>query len=111
MSEYKFSEEEKELQQKLRRLYEESKQKDDKFWKDEYPTITREEKVKVWVAIIHTGMRSQGDVTGDEYTQFTPAWYQSAKSTEPGFDDIFKDVVKRLGREFRWDEYKKRISG
>jgi hypothetical protein len=109
MSDSRFSAEEEELRQKFLQSFKDMDRREEKYWEEEYPLKSREEKVNEWLAGIHTGMRYQGESTGDEYTQFSPQWYRLVKSREPDFDEIFKDVVKRLGREFNWDEYKRRI--
>jgi len=80
-----------------------------KFWSQEYPKLSREEKKKYWLASTHRGMRSQGEALGDEYTEFSKNWYDFAKKNEPDFDEIFKDVVKNLGFDFDWGKYYERI--
>ena len=69
------------------------------FWKKEYPSYSREEKVRYWLASIHRGMRTQGEATGGEYSEFSSDWYTWVKSVEPNFDDIFKEVVPFYGAE------------
>jgi len=80
-----------------------------KFWYEEYPKMSLEEKKKYWLAETHKGMRTQGEAFGDEYSEFSKKWYDFAKEHEPNFDDIFDYVTKNLGFEFDWEEYNKRI--
>ncbi|OCA69352.1 hypothetical protein BBI01_14475 [Chryseobacterium artocarpi] len=80
-----------------------------KFWKEEYPKMGFDEKKKYWLASTHKGMRTQGEVLGDEYSEFSKGWYDFAKEHEPDFDEIFDYVTKNLGFEFDWEEYNKRI--
>lgn len=80
-----------------------------KFWDEEYPKMSLEEKKKYWLAGTHKGMRTQGEAIGDEYSEFSKKWYDFAKEHEPDFDEIFDYVTKNLGFEFDWEEYKKRI--
>ena len=110
MSDEKFSEEEMESQKMFLKLFDEMWQDQERYWKEEYPKKSRDEKIKEWLAGIHTGMRYQGESTGDAYSQFSPQWYKEVKSREPDFDDIFKEVGKRL-ESFDWDEYRRRIIG
>lgn len=80
------------------------------FWAKEYPSYSREQKVSYWLASVHHGMRTQGEATADEYSEFSLEWYDWVKSVEPKFDAIFKSVVPLLGFDFDWDEYEKRIT-
>jgi hypothetical protein len=88
----------------------ESQNRERDFFKNEYSKYSFEQKVKYWLASIHQGMRTQKDVTGDEYSEFSNSWYLSTKKNEPEFDTIMKEVVLKLGFEFNWEEYKMRIT-
>lgn len=103
------SDEEKRIIEENKKLIEESKKKAESFWLEEYPHFTIDEKIKYWLANIHRGMRTQGEATGDEYSEFSAAWYQHVKAKEPDFDLIFEKVVPLLGFDFDWKEYQKRI--
>jgi hypothetical protein len=109
MSNYELSEEEKQILQKHKKLAEQAKEKERLFWIDEYPNYSIDNKVKYWVANIHHGMRMQGGATNDPYSEFSEEWYEYVKSKENDFDFIFGEVVPRLGIDFNWDEYNKRI--
>ncbi|MDG2431391.1 hypothetical protein [Flavobacterium sp.] len=109
MSNYELSDEEKKILQKHRELAEKAKEKERLFWIDEYPNYSIEDKTKYWVANIHHGMRMQGEATADQYSEFSVEWYQYVTSREKEFDFIFTMVVPRLGIDFNWDEYYKRI--
>ena len=91
------------------KLIGDSKNSEENFWSEEYPNKSREEKVIYWLASTHKGMRMQGETGQSEYTEFSPKWYERAKSVEPHFDEIFKEVTSKLGFEFDWEEYRKRI--
>lgn len=80
-----------------------------KFWKDEYPKLSLDEKKKYWLASTHKGMRTQGEALADEYSEFSKKWYDFAKENEPNFDEIFKYVADNLGFKFKWEEYNERI--
>jgi len=80
-----------------------------KFWKDEYPKLSLNEKKKYWLASTHKGMRTQGEALADEYSEFSKKWYDFAKENEPNFDEIFKYVADNLGFTFNWEEYNVRI--
>jgi hypothetical protein len=103
------SDEEKRIIQKHKELAEEGKKKAELFWREEYPRFTIDEKVKYWLASVHHGMRTQGEATADEYSEFSTKWYQNVKAKEPDFDLIFEKVVPLLGFDFDWKEYEKRI--
>lgn len=79
------------------------------FWTEEYPKLSREEKVKYWLASTHKGMRTQGEAFNDEYSEFSKGWYEHAISVESDFEEIFKEAISNIGFEFDWEEYSKRI--
>ncbi|WP_143774175.1 hypothetical protein [Niastella vici] len=106
---FELSDEEKSILQKQKDLVEAGKKKAESFWLEEYPHFTIDEKIKYWLASIHRGMRTQGEATADEYSEFSAAWYQHVKEKEPDFDSLFEKVVPLLGFYFDWKEYEKRI--
>ncbi|WP_299883598.1 hypothetical protein [uncultured Lacinutrix sp.] len=81
------------------------------FWSEEYPELSRDEKVKYWLDSTHKGMRTQREALADEYSEFSKKWYDHAINVEPDFDKIFKEAVSNIGFEFNWEEYNKRIQG
>lgn len=81
----------------------------EKFWSEEYPKLSLEEKKRYWLASTHKGMRTQGEALADEYSEFSKKWLDFAKANEPRFDEIFQYVTQDLGFEFDWKEYNKRI--
>lgn len=89
---------------------EEFDQELDRFWKKEYPKMSRKKKVEYWLATTHKGMRTQGESLGDEYSEFSKDWYEDNKAVEPDFDSIFKEAMENIGFEFNWNEYNKRIT-
>ncbi len=110
MGNYELSDEEKEILRKMKEEENIGAEKEHLFWYSEYPNYSIDSKVKYWVANIHHGMRQQGDVMGDMYTEFSKKWYLDVKEKEPDFDSIFKEVVSKLDFDFNWDEYYRRIS-
>ncbi len=109
MNIYELSDEEKAIVQKHRKLKEEGKEEERLFWEIEYPKYSFERKVMYWLADIHRGMRCQGEATADEYSKFSPVWYEYVKSKDNNFDSVFAEVVPKLGMDFDWQEYHKRI--
>jgi hypothetical protein len=80
-----------------------------RFWEEEYPKMSLEEKKKYWLSSTYSGMRSQGEAIGDSYSEFSKEWLDDARSIEPQFDEIFNYVTQNLGFRFDWKEYNKRI--
>jgi len=79
------------------------------FWEEEYPNYSFDEKVNYWLASIYRGMRTQGEALGDEYSEFSKKSYELWKETEPDFDIIFVEVMKRIPN-FDFREYHERIT-
>lgn len=104
-----LSEEEKKILAKHRAIFNENQIKSDVFWEQEYPHKTIEEKIDFWLSEVHRGMRYQGESINDEYSEFSCNWHVWVKSKEPNFDEIFIVITKKLGFEFDWQEYYKRI--
>jgi hypothetical protein len=109
MNQNELSDEVKKIRDANNAIFERMRIDEEHFWQFEYPHKTFYEKVQYWLASIHKGMRSQGEAINDEYSEFSLKWYQWAKEKEPAFDEIFKEVTKRLGFDFDWDEYRRRI--
>ena len=94
---------------KMQRIIEIGKVSENNFWSKEYPRKSREERIMYWLSTTHKGMRTQGEIGQSEYSEFSSKWYERVSSVEPDFDEIFKEVVPKLGFEFDWEEYHKRI--
>ena len=109
MSNYELNNEEKQILKKHNELQKIQEEKEQLFWTDVYPTYSIENRVNYWLGNIHHGMRMQGEVTNDPYSEFSKEWYDYVKSIENNFDFIFKEVVPKLGFNFNWTEYQKRI--
>ena len=86
-----------------------SHEREKNFWSEEYPNKSKEERVMYWLASTHKGMRMQGEIGQSEYSEFSSKWYKRVKSVEPDFDEIFKEVVAKIGFDFDWEEYYERI--
>lgn len=109
MENFELSEDEKRIVEKHKKIHQEAEQKEILFWQNEYKQYSWEQKKKYWLAFVHHGMRIQGEVTADEYSEFSYNWYIDVKSKEPEFDFLFQEIVPLLGFEFDWVEYEKRI--
>ena len=97
--------------QKFLRFIEQLERQRREFWQREYPAMSRPQRVKYWLSSTHHGMRTQGEATGDEYSEFSPRWYARARQAEPDFDAIFREAVAGLGFAFDRAEYQRRIGG
>ena len=111
MNEEKFSDEEMRVKRDLEQAFEQARAESRKFWSDEYPAMTRDQRIKYWLGDVLHGMRSQGEATGDAYSEFSPEWHSFARSMEPDFDELFREAVKALESGFDWMEYYRRING
>ncbi len=82
-----------------------------KFWREEYPHKTFDEKVSYWASSFHRQMRWQGESDYDEYAIYSPQLYADCKQKEPEFDKIWKEVFIRYFIPYGWDtdEIEKRM--
>lgn len=109
MNSKNLSEEEKKILAKHKAIFNEAQIKSNIFWEENYPKKNIEEKIDFWLSEIHRGMRCQGESINDEYSEFSYNWYVWVKSKEPKLDEIFNEVVRKLGFDFDWDKYYERI--
>lgn len=68
----------------------------DRYWKNEYPNLSREEKIKFWSGNLHRQMRWNGESGIDELEVFSSQDYTEWKSKDSNFDNLFPDIVKML---------------
>lgn len=111
LREYQQSDEYKVSVKQSRERYREFKANARMYWEEDYPKLSFDDCVKRWLADVHRGMRTQGEVLNDEYSNFSPRWYEEAKKLEPEIDRIMEAVAPRLGFDFDWPEYRSRIAG
>jgi len=109
MSSDKLTQAEKKIVEQAKKDREQAKKEANIFWKEKYPMMSQEDKINLWLAEIHKGMRTQGEEFADKYSYFSKDDYVWCKEVEPDFDTIFNEVVKKLGFEFNWSEYYSRI--
>lgn len=77
-----------------------------KFWNEEYPNKTLEDKQLFWADYIYRQMRMLGDSGQDEYNVFKIASYVEWKEKEPQIDLMLDFVARRLPLDR--DEYEVR---
>jgi hypothetical protein len=81
--------------------YAEYLKEEEKFWTETYPSLSFSEKGKYWVGAIYSMMRSSGEVSGDEYEDFSPENYAIWKEDEKDIDLFLAQLKFRL---FKFDE-------
>ncbi|MCG3212511.1 MAG: hypothetical protein FOGNACKC_06181 [Anaerolineae bacterium] len=68
----------------------------EKFWSEEYPKLSFEERKAYWFRSIYRSMRDHGEIGYDEYTIFNRESYKKWIAREPNFDPILDYVIKML---------------
>lgn len=66
----------------------------DKFWKEEYPAKTAEQKSAYWQKIMEKGMEEQRKTGRPIFESFNAAWYSSVKDQEPEIDNILNQLFE-----------------
>jgi hypothetical protein len=67
-----------------------------KFWSEEYPLKSFEEKIDFWASNIHRQMRWNSESGFDEMDVFSKADYENWKLKDPDFDKLIYYVIKKL---------------
>jgi hypothetical protein len=66
----------------------------DKFWKEEYPAKTDEQKLTYWQKIMEKGMEEQRKSGAPIFESFNAPWYSSVKEQEPAIDNILNQLFE-----------------
>jgi len=91
--------------------YERQKEKkeSERFWIEEYPAYSLEEKRGFWLRYFYSAMRSQGEAGVDEYWLFTKENYAEWRRSEPDMDMMLEYVIEKLPH-YDKDEIRKRLA-
>ena len=68
----------------------------EKFWSEDYPKLSFEDKKAYWFRNIYRSMRDYGEIGYDEYTIFNKESYKEWRTREPDIDLILDYVIKML---------------
>jgi hypothetical protein len=91
-----------ELNDEIKRLIDEKRYEEiptllnfysEKFWIDEYPLKTLEEKIDYWSGSIRQQIRWNNESGFDEMNVFSKVDYENWKKKEPLIDYILKEVI------------------
>jgi hypothetical protein len=82
--------------ERMRSRIEEDTEKQEAFWKDEYPKLPIEERQKIWLRKIWQKMRWQGESTGEDLSYFSENVYMSWKKIDKDIDLILDYVIKEI---------------
>lgn len=69
----------------------------DKFWKEEYPQKTFEQRADYWKETMEKGMKEQEKLGLPPFSVFNKAWYDSVKEQEPEIDRLISFLF-----EYNW---------
>ena len=95
----------KELDKKIKVLFDEGRfeeieallQNDKKdFWANEYPKMTKEEKIAYWGNSIHMQMRTSGASGYDEMSIFSNESFRLLEAKEPKILEFLPKILERL---------------
>ncbi len=67
-----------------------------KFWNEEYPAMSVENKIIYWRKDVFNAMQFQTEQGADPYNAFSKDWMDYHRSVEPDFDKILPEIVIRL---------------
>jgi hypothetical protein len=67
-----------------------------KFWSEEYPAMSFENKIIYWRKDVFNAMQFQTEQSGDPYSAFNKDWMDYHLAQEPDFKKILPEIVKRL---------------
>jgi hypothetical protein len=67
-----------------------------KFWAEEYPKKTLDQKINYWSGSLHQQMRWNGESGFDEMAVFSKADYDLWKQHEPYIDSLLPAILEKL---------------
>jgi hypothetical protein len=67
----------------------------DKFWKEEYPKKSFEQKSDYWKKTLEKGMNEQEKMGLPAFGIFNKAWYVSVKEQEPEIDKMLNYLFEK----------------
>ena len=67
-----------------------------RFWDEEYPNKTFEEKVSYWSGSIHRIIRWTNESVTSGTCTFDKNWYLSCKEQDPNFDELLPYILDKL---------------
>ncbi len=100
-----YSKEElEEIDKRLRKVSQDIQKEEKLFWDEEYPSKSREERIKHWASSLYRSMRSQEEVGQSAYSIYKKKWLEEVLKVEPEFMTFLPGVVKIWGG--MWDHVK-----
>lgn len=73
--------------------------------KEEYKTLSQEDKLKYWSGTLHQEMRWNVESGIDAYAIFSKEWLQKIKIFEPNIEELLKEVIEKYWKNY-WNEQK-----
>ena len=64
----------------------------DKFWKEEYPKKSFDERCHYWKETMEKGMKEQEKLGLPAFSVFNKSWYDSVNEQEPEIDQIISQL-------------------
>jgi hypothetical protein len=96
-----------ELEEIDKRIKEASKKEDQriaKFWKDEYPKLSIDEKAKYWAGGLFQSMRMQEESRQNPYAIYSENWLRDALNTDADFVELLPKIFRIWGGMFDADK-------
>lgn len=84
------------MEEKYRKRLEAFTAAKEKFWSEEYPQKTLDEKVNYWAGSLRQSMRWNGESGVDEMAVFSKADYDLWKKREPNIDMLLPLILEKL---------------
>ena len=81
-----------------------------KFWNEEYPQKSFEDKVEYWKKTMEKGMLEQSNLGLPQFDIFNKEWYESIKEQEKNFDQIVNTIFKMHWTEMNREEFELAIA-
>jgi len=72
----------------------------EKFWLEEYPTLSRDEKVKYWAGGMFRSMRDQEESGLKVYAIYSKEWLKDTLIKEPDFLRMLPNIYNTWGGMF-----------
>jgi len=85
---------------RMRKDMQEENERIEKFWLEEYPTLSRDEKVKYWAGDMFRSMRDQEESGLKVYAIYSKEWLKDTLIKEPDFLRMLPNIYNTWGGMF-----------
>jgi hypothetical protein len=93
------------------KFIEEIENEENKYWHEEYPELSKEERVKMWAGNLYRNMREQLESGLNPYEIYTKNMLKDTLEKEPNFIEMLPEIYSIWAEMFDSDKIDRKIKG